>query len=152
MSKRVPIVFLLLLSLSLVGCAASKSGKVYTRDQAREKQSVQYGTVLQVEEVLIEGSRSGLGVLGGAIVGGVLGSTIGSGTGKTLAILGGAVAGGAVGGVGEKAATQKDGLEITVELDNGELVSIVQEADRPFAVGDRVRVLTASDGSARVTQ
>lgn len=150
--KRLFVIFLLALALLMAGCASSRSSRVYSRDEALQKQSVQYGTVLQVEEVLIEGTRSGLGTLGGAVVGGVIGSTIGSGRGRTLAILGGALGGAAAGTAGEEAVTRREGLEITVELDNGELLSIVQGADRPFMVGDRVRVLTAADGSARVTQ
>jgi outer membrane lipoprotein SlyB len=35
-------------------------------------------------------------------------------------------------------------------MEDGSTVSIVQEADEYFAAGDRVRVLTAGDGSARV--
>lgn len=42
-------------------------------------------------------AQPGLGTLGGAAVGGVLGSTVGSGTGRTVAIAGGALLGGIAG-------------------------------------------------------
>jgi outer membrane lipoprotein SlyB len=80
----------------------------------------------------------------------VAGSTIGEGKGSTLAALGGALAGALIGSAGEEKFTRKDGLEITVKLDNGNEVAVVQEADVPFQVGDRVRVLTNSDGTTRV--
>ena len=46
--------------------------------------------------------------------------------------------------------TRRNGLEITVELDTGELVTVVQEADMQFYAGERVRLLRANDGSSRV--
>lgn len=35
-------------------------------------------------------------------------------------------------------------------MDNGEIISVVQEADADYRVGDRVRLLRASDGTSRV--
>ena len=46
--------------------------------------------------------------------------------------------------------TKKNALEITVELDSGEILSVVQEADLEFYAGERVRVLRANDGTSRV--
>jgi outer membrane lipoprotein SlyB len=50
----------------------------------------------------------------------------------------------------EEGVTKKNALEITVELDSGELLTVVQEADLQFYSGERVRVLRANDGSSRV--
>jgi outer membrane lipoprotein SlyB len=47
-----------------------------------------------------------------------------------------------VGSAVEEGITRKNALEITVKLDSGRVVSVVQEADVPFQVGDRVRLLT----------
>ena len=134
----------------LTGCASSRSGEVYSRDQARQAQTVQLGTVEFVKNIKIESTKSGAGSIGGAVVGGVAGSTIGSGKGSTLAALGGAVLGALGGTAAEEKLTRKDGLEITVKLDSGNVIAVVQEADVQFAVGDRVRVLTAPDGTTRV--
>ncbi|MFR5645440.1 MAG: glycine zipper 2TM domain-containing protein [Bilophila wadsworthia] len=84
--------------------------------------------------------------------GGVLGNMVGGGRGKTLATIAGAALGAAGGYAGEKALTKQNGLEITVELENGQQLSIVQAADQQFSPGERVRVLRGSDGSARVTR
>jgi outer membrane lipoprotein SlyB len=141
---------ILIIFFIVVGCASSRSGEVYSRDQARKTQTVQLGTVELVKSVKIEGTKTPLGTLAGAAAGGALGSTIGSGSGKTVAVVLGAIAGGAAGSAVEEQATKKDGLEITVKLDNGKVISVVQEADIPFSVGERVRILKGPDGTTRV--
>lgn len=151
--KRIPTVLimtLLALSLLMAGCY-NRSGNVYSPGQARVEHTVVYGKITDVRNVTMQAEQSGLGALGGAVVGGVLGSTMGRSSGKTLAVLGGAVLGGAAGAATEHAVGNKEALELTVEQDDGKIVTVVQEAGGEFfAVGDRVRVLRASDGSARV--
>lgn len=136
----------------LTGCASSKSGEVYSRDQARQAMTVQLGTVEFVKPVQVEGSQSGLGAAAGGIAGGVAGSTIGQGKGSTLASLGGAAFGALAGNLAEKKMSEVDGVEITVKLDDGKAIAVVQENDVMFAVGDRVRVLTGRDGTSRVVK
>ena len=86
-----------------------------------------------------------VGTVGGGVVGGVLGNMVGGGRGKTLATIAGAALGAAGGYAGEKALTKQNGLEITVELENGQQLSIVQAADQQFSPGERVRELRGSD-------
>jgi outer membrane lipoprotein SlyB len=138
------------IGLLIAGCAPSTSGQVYSRDQARMAHTVENGLVEQVKAVKIEGTRSGAGAVGGGVAGGVLGSTIGSGRGSTIAAVAGALAGAAAGAAAEEQITKADGLEILVRLDSGRLVTVVQENDVAFAPGDRVQVLTGSDGTVRV--
>ncbi|MBL7017168.1 MAG: glycine zipper 2TM domain-containing protein [Kiritimatiellales bacterium] len=144
------IVSFFVITVLLAGCASSKSGEVYSRDQSRQAMTVRLGTVEFVKEVQVEGSKSGIGAAAGGIIGGVAGSTIGGGKGSTLAALGGAIGGALVGNVAEEKITDFDGLEITVKLDDGEVLATVQANDVLFAVGDRVRVLTSRDGTVRV--
>ena len=134
------------------GCASSMSPNVYSRDQAQKVQTVHKGEVIMVREVQIEGTKSGAGAIAGGIMGFALGSTIGSGSGRTVARAAGTVGGAAAGAAIEEGATRQMGLEITIELDNGEVVSIVQGADEMFDEGDLVRVLRRPDGTARVIQ
>lgn len=141
-------VFAILALLS--GCASSQSGEVYSRDQARQSMTVRLGTVEFVKPVKVEGSKSGMGAAAGGIIGGVAGSTIGGGKGSTLAALGGAIGGALVGNVAEEKITKFDGLEITVKLDSGDVLAVVQKNDVLFIVGDRVRVLVGRDGTTRV--
>jgi outer membrane lipoprotein SlyB len=144
------IVILSLICFLTVGCASSRSGKVYSRDQARQAQSVQLGVVQMVSDVLIEGTKSQAGVLAGGAAGGALGSTVGGGSGQVVATVLGSIAGGIAGAAVEEGVTWKKGLEITVTLDNGQSLVVVQEADELFAVGDRVRVLAGPDRTTRV--
>ncbi|WP_455783857.1 glycine zipper 2TM domain-containing protein [Bilophila wadsworthia] len=149
--KHVAVCMLALAMLS-AGCT-NYSGKTYSCSQVRSAQTVQYGTVVSVQPVTLEEDRPAvLGTVGGGVVGGVLGNMVGGGRGKTLATIAGAALGAAGGYAGEKALTKQNGLEITVELENGQQLSIVQAADQQFSPGERVRVLRGSDGSARVTR
>jgi outer membrane lipoprotein SlyB len=144
------ILVVVVLGIALAGCPPSRSGKVYSRDQARTVQTVEMGTVLQADPVQIEGTKTPVGTVAGAAVGGVLGHSIGQGHGKNVATVLGAVAGGVAGSAVEEQATKKPGLEITVKQDNGQTLVVVQEADEAFQPGDRVRVLRGSDGTVRV--
>lgn len=146
------VALLAALSLGITGCSTPSSGVTYTSDQARNPQIVEYGTVSGVREVTIQDEETGLGAAGGGIAGGVAGSTIGSGKGSKLGALGGALAGAAIGHLAEKKMRTDAGLEIEVKKDNGQIISVVQSADVLFEVGERVRILTAADGTVRVTK
>ncbi len=150
--KRYGVICISLAAVLLAGCVSSRSSEVYSRDQARRAQTVELGTVEAVKPIQIEGTKSGIGAIGGGIAGGVAGSTVGGGDGKRLATLGGALAGAAAGAMGEERLTRKEGLEIIVKLDNGTTMSVVQEADVPLYPGDRVRVITGGDGTTRVSR
>ena len=75
-----------------------------------------------------KGEASGVGVVGGAVIGGLLGNRVGGGTGKALMTAGGAVAGGYAGNEIEKNSKKhrvwivqlvhKDGHRQTRELNN----------------------------------
>ena len=109
------------------------------------------GTVEGVRVVRLEGTRSPVGTLAGGVVGGVAGSTVGGGRGSTIAAVIGAVAGGLAGSAIEEGVTRKEGVEVTVRLDNGNMIAITQEADEQFKPGERVRVLSGG-GVSRVTR
>ena len=144
------IIPLVIVSLIASGCRTSQGSKTYSRDDAMKVQEVYYGTVLNVAPVKIEAEQSGIGTVIGAVVGGVVGSTIGGGDGRKLATVGGAAAGAAAGSAAEKATGTKDAWELEVELDDGRIMVIVQEADDVFHVGDRVRVIQGKYGRYRV--
>jgi outer membrane lipoprotein SlyB len=145
-----PLLLIAVLSLWLGACASSNSGSVYSRDEARKVQTVKMGVVESVRQVKLEGTKTPVGTVAGGVVGGVAGSTLGKGKGSAIGAVIGAVAGGLAGSAIEEGVTRKDALEITVKLDNGSLVSIVQEADDTFVPGERVRLLE-SGGVTRVT-
>ncbi|RTL51420.1 MAG: glycine zipper 2TM domain-containing protein [Rhodocyclaceae bacterium] len=138
-----------LAALLLAACAGSQSGSSYGPSQARGEMSVRMGVVESVRRVTIEGERSPVGTLAGGVVGGIAGSEVGQGKGSSIATVLGAVAGGLAGQAIEERANKKAGLEITIKLDNGQMIAISQEADEEFRVGERVRVLSGQ-GATRV--
>ena len=137
-------------SVMLFGCASSNSGSVYSRDDARKVQTVRTGVVESVRQVKLEGTKTPIGTVAGAAVGGIAGSSVGGGKGSAIAAVIGAVVGGIAGSAAEEGLTRKDALEITVKLDGGGLVAIVQEADDLFKAGDKVRLIE-NGGTTRVT-
>ena len=149
-SARLAIAGALVASAVVSGCAGTSSGSVYSGGQARQEQTVRMGVVESLRQVSIEGSRSGVGAVAGGVAGGIAGSNIGGGKGSTIGSILGAVAGGVAGNAIEQGATKKQGLEITIKLDNGELRAITQEADEVFRPGERVRLLSGG-GVTRVT-
>jgi outer membrane lipoprotein SlyB len=134
---------------ALTGCA-DNSAMTYNQSQMQRAQSVQLGTVVSVQQVKVKGDSNALLTLGGAALGGLAGSNIGGGSRGSAA---GAVVGAMAGGYGAQAAQKnlggKNALEITVKLDSGQTISIVQGADTPIVNGQRVRVLTGA-GADRV--
>lgn len=139
------------LCLLVGGCASSSSANVYPRADVRKAWSVEYGEVVDVETVAIEGERTRLGRIGGGFVGYELGHAAGGGSGRRIAGAAGAVAGAVVGEAVEQKLTQSRGYQITVELEGGRTIAVVQAADEQFARGERVKVLRRGDGAARVT-
>ncbi len=150
MMKILSLTATLALAAALAGCVTSRSGDVYTRDEALREQSVRFGVVEQVRPVTIEGTRSGVGAAAGAAAGGIAGSTIGHGEGSAVAAVLGAVAGGVAGQAIEEAGTKRQATEITVRLDGGQVIAVVQETTETFTPGDRVRVVSGG-GSSRVS-
>ncbi len=149
-SKSAVVLALALAAALLAGCQSSRSGSVYSRDEARREQTVRMGVVESVRSVTIEGTKTPVGTVAGGAVGGIAGSSIGHGRGSAVGAVLGAVAGGVAGAAAEEAITRREGIEITVRLDNGELRAIVQEADEVFKPGERVR-LVSQNGTTRVT-
>lgn len=139
------------LMLTLGGCATeSSSGSSYSTGQSRQEMTVRMGVVESVRSVTIEGSKGPVGTVTGAVIGGYAGSNIGGGRGSELGAILGAVAGGIAGQAVEKKVTQKQGLEITVRLDNGQYIAVTQDADEQFHPGEKVRILSGG-GATRVS-
>ena len=151
LKKAATAAVMLLLAVSLVmqGCA-SRGGKTYSDDEVRSVQSLQYGTIVNVSDVMVAEDPSIIGPVLGGVAGGVLGSLVGSGTGRTLAILGGAAVGALAGGAGEYAVRKYEATELTIELENGRTIVVVQGNDEFFVTGDKVRVLMTGEDKVRV--
>jgi len=148
MLKRMMIVALT--GVTLAGCAndSSLSGDVYTASEAKQVQSVTYGTLVGVRPVQIQGGDDSnvIGALGGAVLGGFLGNTVGGGTGRSLATAAGAIAGGVAGQGVQGSINKTQGVELEIRKDDGNTIMVVQkQGNSRFAVGQRVAL--ASNGS-----
>tara|TARA_B100000927_G_scaffold217437_1_gene177606 strand:+ start:298 stop:669 length:372 start_codon:yes stop_codon:yes gene_type:complete len=113
--------------------------------------NVLYGEVVSIKNVSIEGSTKS-----GTIVGGLVGAAAGSGVSDSKpeseigAVLGGAI-GATLGGNISKNFQSVDGAQITINMDDGRTISVVQEiGDYKFSVGDLVEVITTK-GKTRVS-
>ncbi|SFN93112.1 glycine zipper 2TM domain-containing protein [Xenorhabdus japonica] len=138
---------------TLSGCAdmGALSSDTYSIGQAKQAQTVAYGTILSVRPVTIKGKQAGdpnvLGFIGGAVLGGLLGNTIGGGSGQRLTTAAGAIAGGLAGQGIEGAIDQTKGVELNIRTDNGKNIIVVQKLDRTaFSRGQRVQI--ANSGSS----
>jgi outer membrane lipoprotein SlyB len=139
--------------LGLLSAACASRGTMYAKHDTQRAWTVRDATVVQVVEATIEGHSGVIGTYGGGYVGHSLGRTVGAGAGSTVAGAVGAVAGAVVGRKAEKTATQQKAWELLVEIENGgETLAIVQPADQNFDAGEKVRVYTRPDGSARVAK
>lgn len=148
--KLAKLILIITFSLFLGACASSNSGSVYKRDDARTSHTVKTGTVESVRQVKIEGTQSPIGPIAGGAIGGIAGGSVGSGRGSQIMAILGSLLGGVAGGLAEEAVTSKNALEITVKIDGGSLLAIVQEADEAFSPGERVRIVE-NGGTSRVT-
>jgi outer membrane lipoprotein SlyB len=150
--KTSGLLLLLCSVLALAGCASSpSSANTVRRSETGRAHTVQRGEVIYVREVTIEGEAHGAGGLAGGVMGFALGGMV-DGRARGVARAGGAVAGAAAGSAIERRATTQPGVEVTVELENGDVIVIIQAADEVFTKGDSVRVLRRSDGGVRVMQ
>ncbi len=152
MKKPFILVTLLAATLLSAGCASSLSGDTYSRAEAQRPISFREGQLIQVRKVRLEGTKSNIGTGAGAVLGGVAGSGVGQGRGAIVGAVLGAVVGGVAGAATEEGMTREDAWELTVRLNNGESLVVVQEVgqyDR-YVAGERVRVLT-SNGKTRVS-
>ena len=134
----------------LGGCAYNRGPYDYRGYEVGSAQSVRFGVVESVRDVRISPRDTGVGTAGGAVLGGIAGSNVGGGSGQVAGAVGGAILGGIIGHNVEESANEQHGLEVTVLLDSGRYISVVQPASEPFRPGDRVRVLSGRGGS-RVT-
>ena len=147
-------IFLLAVCSALItaGCTnTATSSNVYSTNQAGVMQDVQFGEVISARNIIIQQNSTDTGQTAGGIIGALAGSEVGKGKGKIVGGVVGAVAGGAIGSVIDRNAQAQPGIEVTIKLESGRTVAIVQLAGETFRPSEKVKVLTAANGKARVT-
>ena len=138
-------------ALLLGACAHPMGVAEYRAHAAMGEQTVRYGVVDTVREVTIRARETGVGSASGAMIGSIAGSHAGHGHHSSIAgFIGGAILGAIIGSEVERSANERPGVELTVLLDSGRTIAVVQDAEERFRAGDRVRVLSGR-GLTRVT-
>ncbi|MFI3247284.1 MAG: glycine zipper 2TM domain-containing protein [Ferrimonas sp.] len=131
----------------------------YERNQAVAIQKVEYGQVLAVHYRMAQRQHydqySNLKVLGGAVLGGIIGSQFGRGLGRDLSTAAGALAGSSIVGSQNPPSylSQEQQVELTIQVENhGPRLLVNQRYDpnMPFNIGDLVRWVFLTNGTVRV--
>lgn len=84
---------------------------------------------------------SGVGMVTGAVAGGLLGNQIGGGNGRTLATVAGAVGGGYAGNAIEKQVRSTTVTQVRVRMNNGTIRSFTEAGHARWSPGAKVRVV-----------
>lgn len=135
----------------VTGCAYHAGSGDYRGYEVMGEQGVRFGVVETVRAVRIQPVNTGVGSASGAFIGGIAGSHVGGGSGQIVGAIAGTVLGSIIGYNAEQQANEMAGVEVTVLLDSGRYIAIVQQAtSEQFRPGERVRVLTGRD-AVRVT-
>ncbi|WP_233830878.1 glycine zipper 2TM domain-containing protein [Paraburkholderia sp. ZP32-5] len=98
------------------------------------------GTVVAISAVRQEGHGTGIGAIGGAVAGGVVGNQFGAGGGRTAMTLLGALGGGLAGNSVEKHLRSSTSYSVRVRMENGKTRYFTYHEAPPFRDGERVRV------------
>lgn len=99
------------------------------------------GKVTEVRTVEVESRPSGVGVVAGAVVGGLLGNQVGGGNGKKLATVAGAIGGGYAGNEIEKRTRKASGYEVEVRMQDGQTRVFKYDSEPAWRTGDPIRVV-----------
>lgn len=131
-----------LLASGLVACAPTNTNTTFTAGSIGVAAQVRYGTIVGMQPVQIQGSRSGAGAAIGGLAGGVAGSAIGGDwRARTVAGVGGALLGAGAGALVEQGVTQGTAVQFTIRPDGGGPdYTVVQTNELGFQVGERVAV------------
>ncbi|MDP1683085.1 MAG: glycine zipper 2TM domain-containing protein [Burkholderiales bacterium] len=149
MNMRIAVPLILLVALA-GGCAdmGGLGGTTYGESSGTTAgQSDRYGTITHLENVQVDDKyKLGVGTAAGAVAGGILGSQVGDSTTATVA---GAVLGGLAGTYAESKYKKQDAQKVTVNMNTGGSVTILQPVDGRLRNGMHVRV-EGSGENARV--
>lgn len=140
--------------LLLSSCARQISSGTYADSHVGEATRTFRGKVASVRQVRVESGDklqdNTAGAAIGGIAGGIAGAQFGGGRGQLAAAGAGAILGGLLGAAGQRELSSQDALEYVVELDSGEMRTVVQGLDRALSVGQRVLVMISQGGRSRV--
>lgn len=131
--------------LALAGGVIAQPDKAASAPSAKQLAALcaECSWVGEVHSYEHKGEGSALGVIGGAVVGGLLGHQVGGGTGKKIATVGGAVAGGYAGNEIEKRSKSYRVWSVRLIAKDGSHRTHEQRSDPQLRSGD---VVVLKDG------
>lgn len=153
----VPLALAAALSACNGSSGAVQPGVVNTSSQGASYRG-ETGRVISIREVPVRGRTSGtndgtligggVGAVGGAAIGGAVSNSVGGAVlGGVLGAVGGAIAGTAI----DQQSTRR-GIEITVQRDDGQRVTVAQYDDGDIQMGDRVAIVYDRNNVAKVVR
>ena len=98
------------------------------------------GTVESITPITQQGQGTGLGAVGGAVAGGLLGHQIGGGNGRIVATVLGALGGGVAGNMVEQRVRSDTEYQVRVRMEDGSSRVVTYHQQPNVGVGQRVRV------------
>ncbi|MBY8605298.1 glycine zipper 2TM domain-containing protein [Burkholderia arboris] len=98
------------------------------------------GTVVAISQSRTPGQSSGIGAVGGAAAGGLLGNQFGHGNGRTAMTIIGALGGGLAGNQVEKQVRAETDYQVQVQMESGATRTFTYHKPPPFGQGQRVRI------------
>jgi outer membrane lipoprotein SlyB len=103
------------------------------------------GTVVAITPIRTPGQSSGIGAVGGAAAGGLLGNQFGHGNGRTAMTIIGALGGGLAGNQVEKQVRAETDYQVQVQMESGATRTFTYRNQQPpFGQGQRVRIENGS--------
>jgi outer membrane lipoprotein SlyB len=99
------------------------------------------GSIESVQAIRQQAQPSGVGMVAGAVLGGILGNQVGGGSGRKIATVAGAVGGGYAGNEVEKRTRGTTSYQVRVRMEDGKLRTFNYSQQPGWAVGEPVRVV-----------
>ncbi|APZ42609.1 glycine zipper 2TM domain-containing protein [Acidihalobacter ferrooxydans] len=138
---------LVFIVLSVLSGAAMAQYNPYVYHQGLNQQNVIIGTVVADRSVTGQGGST-LGRVFGGVAGAAAGNRVGHGFGRQVSTLAGALIGGLVGGDVQQHLTAQQAENITVQLQDGRYIAVVEASYIP--PGTKVQVVYQNNGKVRV--
>lgn len=141
LNKATKIVALSAALAGLAGCVSMNAARAPGAQQMGVAQKVVYARVQRIQDTRVNVNRHQLLATGaGAAAGGILGSLIGGGRGKTLAEMAGVFAGGAAGHELGKGTVRA--VRLTLQTRHGGQYAVLEPAGQyNYHIGERVEVI-----------
>lgn len=157
-SVVVPMALAAGLAGGLGACTETGGGGYSTQTSAQGQYRGESGRVVSIRDVNVRNRSSG--VSDGTLIGGGVGMAGGAAIGAaTTNSVGGAVVGGLLGAVGGAIAgtaidqnRSRRGIEVVVQKDDGQTVTIAQLDDGDVQMGDRVVIVYDRNGTAKAVR